>query len=398
MEPKVLTSAGNETASETVARINAARAAAKNTPAPQQNELISVLTDRLAKQGKGISTSTSSTLQDTITQAISDIQTSGNLSRQALQSERAREINYAKDRAATTYTTALEGRGGYATMTAAFRELTDTTEKSIRDLDQRYQESILKGDAETAQIIAGLRIQKLQFQQQQEQNYFSNLLAVANLQQEALSHAQQNEQFWKKMEQDQSQFVSNLEQSKYQFEQTYGLNLKEIGIKEQQLEIERKRFNLSAAEYADRKKELLKNKEMTNTTAIVAQDIRNKLASGAYTKEQFFDTDYLALVKEKTGFSGSIEELSTVISDAYNSIDMDSVAKQDIAAEQVRTGGLFGQGGAFSPIGGGLSTAGSLLSESLFGVEQGKQSTASQIDWGQFGKSILNNLPPYPGI
>lgn len=332
-EKKIQTSAGMETASETVARAKAqlervnGGSTSGSSSTSRSNPVLEALTERLTQQGKGISTSSSSSLQDSINEAIAGVQTSGNLTRERLQSEREREVSFAQDRASATFTTALESRSGYGTQVAALKELTETTEKSVRDLDKRYQEAILANDAETASTIAGLRIQKLQFQVEQEQAFFSNLIGVANLQQQAIQNEIQNEQFWIKKKQEDDQFAQTMAQSELQFEKNYGIALQEVSLKEQQLEIERQKFNLSAQEYRDRKAALATEKTFANTRAIIANDIKNKLLTAGtdqkLTREQILNPVYMAEMAERTGFDGTTEELATVIQDAYKDVSAD---------------------------------------------------------------------------
>jgi len=404
MEPKVKTSAGMETASETVARIKAAQATWTNgttansgarTAVDSTNPLLEALTARLLQQGQGISSSASSQLNAEIASAMGDVQRAGESTAARLQSEREREMSFAQDRASATYTTALEGRSGYATQVSALRELTETTEKSIRDLDKRYQESLLMNDAETAKQLSELRLQKLKFQQEQEQNFFTNMLGVANMQQEATQIAQQNEQFWTKLDQEQKQFQTGLEQSKYEFEKNYGLAFKEMGLKEQQLELERDRNNLSWAEYRLRKGELAEQKMMTNTQALVAQDIKNKLADGT-PKEFFNSTEYLSLIKEKTGFNGSLEDLSTVVYNAYTGVTSDTAFMADlnkpVGGTPVRVGGLFGQGSVGQAAGQTIGSVTSGLGDLIFGVPSDRK-TSEQMTQEQaaFYNQFLNN-------
>lgn len=326
MEPKTKTSAGMETPSETVARIKAQLAANSTTTTPPSkpesgpNDLITLLTERLTKQGQGISSSASTNLQNSINEAIASTQKAGELSSAALQSEREREVSFAQDRASSTIAGTLDKQSGYAQQIAGLKELTATTEKSVRDLDKRYQEAIMANDSLTASKIADLKLKKEEFLMQQEQNFYQNLFSAANLQESALSRIQQNEQFWIKKQQEEDQFIQTLSQSKFEFEQNYALQLKEYGLKESQLEIDRARLSLSQKEYADRKKELLSQKEMTQTRAVIANDIKNKMASGQFKKEQFLDTNYLSVVKDLTGFDGTTEQLSTVILQAYSDV------------------------------------------------------------------------------
>lgn len=290
------------------------------------SKILDMLASRLTEQGKSISSSSSSNLQSSIQDAINSTQRAGDMSSEALRIEGARELGFAQDRASATITGALEGQTGYARQVAALGELAQTTEKSVRDLDQRYKQLILQNDAATAQRVAELGIKKLEFQQQQEQNFYSNIFALGNLQEQALSRQQQNEQFWAEKEQKDNQFVIQMATSNYQFERNYGLSLQDMKIKEQQLEIERSRYNLSLAEYNDKKKELAKEKEFTFTKSIVANSIKNRLQEAAgkkVTKEQLLSSDFMLKMKEETGFDGSTEELASVIESAYQDVAQD---------------------------------------------------------------------------
>ena len=179
-------------------------------PVPANDTLISTLSEYLTKQGQGISTSGSSNITNAISEAIAGTQTAGALSSAALESQRQRELGFAQDRASATFTGAMEGRTGYATQVVALRELTETTQKSVRDLDMRYQEAIMSNDAATAQRVADLQMQKLQFLQEQEQNFFSNVLQMANLQETAASRQQQESQFQRGLTADQSRLEQQL--------------------------------------------------------------------------------------------------------------------------------------------------------------------------------------------
>ena len=125
----------------------------------------------------------------------------------ALESEAGREVAFAEDRAGATITGALEGRTGFATQVVALRELTETTDKSIRDLRGRYNELILQNDAATASRVAELELKKLEFLQQQEQNFFSNMISVAGIAEQQLGRQQANKQFWANFDAEEDRFT-----------------------------------------------------------------------------------------------------------------------------------------------------------------------------------------------
>jgi hypothetical protein len=282
MEKQVKTSAGNETASQTVARIKAARANAESAaPAPTNNNaLMSALTERLTKQGKGISSSASSNIQNSINEAISGVQKSGELTSASLQSERGREIGFAQDRASAKFTGAFESRTGFSTQTIALRELTETTEKSIRDLDGRYREAMMDNDANTASTVAGLRMEKLKFLQTQEENYFKNMITVAGIQQNQSQFDQEQGRLASNSKTEAEQFAKKMAQTDDQFTKNLGVQHQRLSLQKQELDISRQRNNISQQEFNLRKSELEKGQSATAITATIFTDLRNQVANG----------------------------------------------------------------------------------------------------------------------
>jgi len=96
-----------------------------------------------------------------------------------------------------------------------------------------------------------------------------------------------------------------------------------MDLKTQQLELERERNQISWAQYSLQKKELETQKASTNTQAMIAQDIKNKLAARTLTKEQITSTEYLAAVGTQIGFEGNMEDLATIVMGAYNGVISD---------------------------------------------------------------------------
>jgi len=78
-------------------------------------------------------------------------------------------------------TSALEARRGFATNTALLRQLDEETEKSIRDLDLRKTEALAAGEVETANQLAQIQLQEIQFRSKQRQQGFQNLMSLAGL-------------------------------------------------------------------------------------------------------------------------------------------------------------------------------------------------------------------------
>lgn len=332
MEPRTTnTSQGEETVDETVSRIRARLAEAAeagNASAPnttsQADPLLEALTSRLTNQSSGISTSATSNLEGFIDRSIRSVQRSGELAIRRLDSERQRELGYARDRASARITGARESQTGYAQQVAALQELTETTQKSVRDLDQRYKEAIMMRDSETAKQVADLQMQKLKFLQEQEEQFFNNMiqatgLAMQNrgltLQQQRM--AEQSEQFWANKAMQEEQFMETMKQTDDQFAKNLALRYDQLNLQEQELEIKRERNDIAWAEYRERKKEIQEEKSQAFTESVVLDGFM------AMAREDGLPPDAAtaATIMRQSGafadWEGSAEEFNQIVYEAY---------------------------------------------------------------------------------
>jgi len=71
---------------------------------------------------------------------------------------------------------------GINTQFTALAKLRETTDKNLKDLVQRKEDALLANDTNAAQQIGQLELQAIQFQQQAEQQAFSNMFNIAQLQ------------------------------------------------------------------------------------------------------------------------------------------------------------------------------------------------------------------------
>lgn len=159
------------------------------------SSFISQLQQKLLGQSDLIS-SENTGLEDKINTAIAGIQSGQDSSSQAITSQ-----YNAKEADATTtgqqqMTSTQDAQRGFATNTAALKQLTDSTNKQVNDLEQQKQQLILSGQADASSKISAMQIQAIQFQQQAQQQVFSNLLGMGQFaqsqQQIALSQQQNN--------------------------------------------------------------------------------------------------------------------------------------------------------------------------------------------------------------
>ena len=145
--------------------------------APDQN-LINELENR-AIQGSGLVTSVDPQIQESIRKSIESIREGALANEQALRSKLDREVGFQEEQFGQERDAFRQGGGAFSK--AALRMIDETTEKNLRDLEQRKEELILQGNAAAANKIADLEIKALQFQQDAQQREFNNLMAAANI-------------------------------------------------------------------------------------------------------------------------------------------------------------------------------------------------------------------------
>lgn len=154
-------------------------------PAPEDNlqtdnsGFLKAIQDKLLGQSGAVS-STNSELQTKLESAIAGVSKSAESSNKALESQFGRELGYRQDIGQQAVTAGRAAGSGGILNLAALRELTQTTDKSLKDLEQRKQELILQNDAQAASKIAELQFSALEFKQRAEQQTFSNLLGLGN--------------------------------------------------------------------------------------------------------------------------------------------------------------------------------------------------------------------------
>jgi hypothetical protein len=141
---------------------------------------LATLQDKLLKQSDIISSSNTG-IEDAISKSIASIQKGQKASVASIESAFDREKLGVAESGEIAKTAFAESRSGFATQTAVLRQILDSTDKNLKDLEQRKQELILQGEAEAASQIAGLQLKELEFKQKSQQDVFNNLLGLSNL-------------------------------------------------------------------------------------------------------------------------------------------------------------------------------------------------------------------------
>lgn len=180
MEPTVNTSAGPETATQTVSRIKDALANPTTSGTSSfDNSFFTSLQNTLLKNADLVS-SGDSNIETAIGSAIDRINQGQAAQANRINSEAAEQSRNIQRSGLIQQTNAVEGRRGFATQTAVLRNILNTTNQELKDLETRRQDLLASGEAEAASQVAQLQVQSLQLAQQAKQNAVSNMINLSN--------------------------------------------------------------------------------------------------------------------------------------------------------------------------------------------------------------------------
>jgi hypothetical protein len=176
---------------------------------PDTSDFTSQLQQKLLDQS-GIISSDNTKLESKIADAITGVQQGAKDSAKVVASQYDRQKAVVADQGQSQMTSAQESQRGYATNTAALKQLSDNTNKQLNDLEQRKQELILQGNAAAAQQVSSLQVQAIQFHQQAQQQVFANLLGIGNYAQQSQQIKNQADQFKATMDFQSNQAISGI--------------------------------------------------------------------------------------------------------------------------------------------------------------------------------------------
>lgn len=147
------------------------------TSGDSASKLISSIQNKLLEQG-GITSSNDAEITNTLNTSIDRIKSGTESANKKLQSEFERNAGYLGDEFKTDLTEGRAGGAGGVLNFAAFKNLVDSTDKSLKDLAMRKEELVLQNNANAANKIAELELKTLEFKEQARQKYFANLLGM----------------------------------------------------------------------------------------------------------------------------------------------------------------------------------------------------------------------------
>lgn len=153
----------------------------------QPADLMTAIQNQLLGTSGAIS-SNNSKIDDVISSTMTNLQKSADASKGATTIAYDKQITTAKEQAAQTEQAYLNGQRGFATNMAALTDLRTNNAKAIQQIEDSKQQALLASDATTYSKLADLQIQKYTFEQQAQQQVFSNLVSLNNI---ALQTAQE---------------------------------------------------------------------------------------------------------------------------------------------------------------------------------------------------------------
>lgn len=160
-----------------------------------QDNFLDTLSSSLLKQS-GIISSNTRNIDSAMNEAITGVKSATESETKRIESAYGRERDFATGQADVAFQEFNEGRTGFATQMTGLRQLVETTDKNLKDLEQRKQELILQNNSAGASKVAELQFAQLKFKQEAEQQVFSNLLGMAGfgVQKEQLNLAKSQEE------------------------------------------------------------------------------------------------------------------------------------------------------------------------------------------------------------
>ena len=196
-----------------------------NAPADTGTSAVMSALEKRLLQGSGAVSSSNSGIETAISQAVAGVQQSGQAAATRINSDANRQATNIGTQFGQQVQDFTETRVGFGTPLAAMRKLVGDTDKQYADLEKIKQDALLQNDANTVEKISGLQMKALEFKQQQEQQFYSNLFQFAGVKAQQDAQAQAKQQFTDKMQFDTMQRTMDRQDKMAGFAAQYGVEL-----------------------------------------------------------------------------------------------------------------------------------------------------------------------------
>jgi len=150
-----------------------------NTGGVDTNLLMKALQDQLLSSS-GMVTSGTSEIETRFNNAIESIKTGKEAGNEKLQSEFERNANYLGEKFNADQLSGREQQSGGLQAFGALKALTESTDKSLKDLAMRKEELVLANNVAAANKITDLEIQAIEYREKARQQVFNNILSLGN--------------------------------------------------------------------------------------------------------------------------------------------------------------------------------------------------------------------------
>ena len=185
-------------------------------------ELTQTLQDKLLGESDIVSS------EDTgFEKAIAGIQGARETTEKRIESQWGREIDYATQQANAYRTHALETRSGAGVQKVALKLLEESNIKYIGDLQRQKEDAHMANDTATALRISDLQVRAMEYEQQAKQQYYSNLLGMANLVQGQATEERMTSQFAENLQLQRDQMEENNRRTAASLAAEYGVTIEE---------------------------------------------------------------------------------------------------------------------------------------------------------------------------
>ena len=163
------------------------------TPTAPTQDSTAVLNEMIKQQLKRSDIVSSATTGSE--QAVLDVRAQQAASESRITGRFDEQISNIKEAGADAFTSARESQRGFGTNRAALQQLTESTDKKVKEYEQMKTDALLQNDTQSASQISQLQVNAYQFQQQAEQQVFENIMSASGFEMQVRSEERAASQF-----------------------------------------------------------------------------------------------------------------------------------------------------------------------------------------------------------
>jgi len=171
-------------------------------------EFIKAIQNQLLGQ-MDIVSSADTGIEQVANDSVKSLQDSQKAGASRIESDFDRKISNVRQSGADAFTTAQESQRGFAVNRIALQRLTESTDKQVKEYERMEQDALMQNNTQFASQISNIKFQAVQFQQQAQQQTFSNMMQVAGLGIQIRSEERAGQQFTQNLKLQRDQMESS---------------------------------------------------------------------------------------------------------------------------------------------------------------------------------------------